>query len=570
MRFFALLFLLQISVFSVEPKTKIEVNPPFIGTNETAEIIVTAINEEFIEPPIPSMQSPNFDIAFVNTSVVNRIFSINGQITKEKMFHYVYQLIPKNTGKFIVPAFIGTLRSKKEVYTEPSQIEIKAVDFLQAPSGNSAFGSIFSVFENTPREVFLYWKLSSNQTIQNSGIIADIYVYADVLNFLKQASYIKEVQRVIYNGGVIHEIPLSEDMKTLDSGYFGSKLFYGKLQKRFVLYPLKTGTTLLTPPVFAMEQQFGNFYIQGESVEIHSRAISANPSYIGDKLSAAISLSSNVISSAGEGRLILTLKGSGHTDFFTNPLKNTKIDGLFIAEPSTKLDISIDSNSSEIIMTKTFEYTLIPNTSKTLTIPSFDFSYLKQNQSTHKISTPALSFEGVVQVSTSTSKEQNILAKQAFVDRSYYYASGIWLILGSIVLGVGMMIWSLLKARFISRLNSDEKFARANSANSKMSDFLKESHLALTQNNLKDAARLLRQSILSYCTDKFGLAPSANPDDVLRFLKEKEISFPEKDLMNLLSSLEFHAFAQAPSKEKMITYQKKGAELLNIISKIKY
>ncbi|MGL4563062.1 MAG: BatD family protein [Brevinema sp.] len=569
MRFFILLFLIKASIFGVEPKTRIEVNPPFIGTNETAEIVITAIDQKFIKPPVPSIQSSDFDIAFINTSVVNKILSVNGKTTREKMFHYIYQLVPKNTGKFIIPAFIGTLNSGKEVYTEASQIEVKPVDYLQAQNTSSSFGGIFSIFENTPREVFLFWKLSTNNTIQNTGIIANLYIYADVPNFLRQTPYVSEAYRTMYNGGVLHEIPLKEEQRTLESGYFGTQLFYGKLYKTFVLYPLKTGSTLLSAPVLGIDQQLGNFYIQGDPVEINSYAITSNASYIGDVLSAQISLSSNQITSAGEGKLQLILTGNGNTDFFTNPLKNIKIDGLFIGEPATKVDITIDSNHSQIYMSKTFTYSIIPNKSGTFIIPALDFSFIKKTKEPVTISTPILNVEGILLGSNVSSSKNILLSKQPTINQKFYYSSGIMMIIGGILIGLMMIVWSLIKAKKLSRIERDKTYARAINADKKIAALLKESQDAITNNNLKDAARILRQSLITYCADKFGLPQTISSRDIDLFFNQKNISFPSSELGELLNNLEFHAFGQAPSMEKMLQYQVQGEKLFDLLFKIK-
>ncbi|MGL4394162.1 MAG: BatD family protein [Brevinema sp.] len=565
MRIFILLFLLQMPIFGITPKTRIEVNPPFIGTNETAEIIVTAIDEEFLEPPQPSLQSPDFDIAYLNSSVVNRMTIINGRANREKLFHYVYQLVPKNTGKFVVPAFVGLTRNKKEVYTDSAEIEIKAVDFLQAANQNSSFGGLFSIFQNVPREVFLFWKLSTNQTAQNSGIIADLYIYSDVPQFLKQTHYLKEVQRAAYDGGVLHELPVNEDEKKIDSGYFGSRIFYGQLQKRFAVYPLKTGTTSLRAPVMIMEQQLGSAYIQGEAAEIRSRSLTSNPSYVGDTLSVEISLSSNKITSSGEGQLNLVLKGDGHTDFFTNPFRNLKIDGLFISEPSSKLEISLDETKN-IIMTKTFTYTIIPNRSDHFKIPSVEFSYIKKNKGKGKVKTPEIEFEGILHNTKIKSNTPEDLKKQESVKHYYYYSSGLWMMVFAILLGFGMLAYSWWQVQFKKRMQTDQKFARANQANSKMSELIRESHEAFDKKNYKDAARLLRHSLISYCIDKFGLEQNVNPEDIAYVLAQKHGEFPSKEFISLLKALEFHAFASAPTKSEMQKYLEQGNHFLNIIT----
>lgn len=131
------------------------------------------------------------------------------------------------------------------------------------------------------------------------------------------------------------------------------------------------------------------------------------------------------------------------------------------------------------------------------------------------------------------------------------------------------MIGAKIYTNRLYKMTHDEDFARSSSAKKRLTKIMTSSEKAFKNNEFKQTAQYLRQSILYFCTDKFSLNPSSSPQEIIQYLINHQIKFSEQELfLNLLSTLEFYAFAVHPSKEQIANHMKEAYYLLDCIDKI--
>ena len=152
----------------------------------------------------------------------------------------------------------------------------------------------------------------------------------------------------------------------------------------------------------------------------------------------------------------------------------------------------------------------------------------------------------------------------------FSYSSGLLYIIGSVILGLLMMLGAFFKSLEDQKLSTNIHYARASGARKRLQKIMTTGEQAIQKNQYKEAARLIRQSILYFCADKFSLSNSSSPQEIIDYLKNNNIEFLiEKGFLQLLSELDFHAFASTPSETQIKGYLSESYTILDTIDKIK-
>jgi len=328
---------------------------------------------------------------------------------------------------------------------------------------------------------------------------------------------------------------------------------------------------LLPPLLFNNNGPFST-YIQGAPLKIHSRAISDNLTYIGDKLNIKAILSTNHTYISDKITLKLIIEGDGNVDFFVNPFNNLKISNLFISEPKSSLSVGIDNSSNSsvksIYMEKIFEYDIIPHKEGKYQLPSINLKYLNKNSTSQKVSTKALFFN--VSNTNISAINHTKFSPLPDTNKRIIYHSGLRYSISLVILGIMIMIGASFYTHRNYKLANDHNFARSSHAKKRLSKIMTNSEKAFKNNQFKETAQLLRQSILYFCTDKFSLNLSLSPQEIIQFFKDQDIDFQEENnFLNLLSTLEFYAFAITPTKNQITSHIEEAYRILGQIDKLK-
>ena len=571
MHYIILLFTVffQSILFSADPIIKVNVDPPAIGTNEFAEIQIDVINESLAEIPIPSTNSSKFTIAYKGVMTKHEVNFINGSRQVRNITSYIYQFVPIATGKIAIPTFIIKTERGKTVYSPASSIMVEKTDRLQVQNSRNR-GNPFGMFYEGPTEAFLQVDVTRDRLPQNTGFIADLYLFSDDPDFLKNIKLPQQAYPPRFDGGLVHSITIPEQVEII-TRQFDTGVLYGKLLTKYIVFPLETGILNFHPPAFQVRNGFQSLGIVGEPVEIESIPITKNLTYIGDYLTLSTHLSKNQMNTAEEQILSFSIEGNGNVDFFVDPFKNLSLTNLFISTPTSTLELGIEdsNNSNNIYMKKTFTYTIIPKQEGEYTIPSVTLNFADTNGKPKSSQTEATSLRVYNNKSLNNTNTEKLtsLPKKS---KSFSYNSGIGYIIGSIILGLLMILGAFFKSSENQKLSTDINYARASGARKRLQKIMTDGEQAIQKNQYKESARLIRQSILYFCADKFSISNSSSPQEIVNHLKNNNIEFLlEKGFLQVLSELDFHAFASTPSETQIKGYLSEAYTILDTIDKIK-
>ena len=571
MPYITLLFIVffQVTLFAADPIIKANVNPPAIGTNEFAEIQIDVINESLAEIPSPSTNSDKFTIAYKGIRTKHEINIVGGSRQSRTITSYIYQFTPLATGKITIPTFIIKTKRGKTIYSPASSIIVEKTDRLQVPSARNR-GNPFGMFYEGPSEAFLQVDVTRDRLPQNTGFIADLYLFSDDPNFLKNMQLPPNAYPYRFEGGLVHSITIPEQTELITRQY-GYDTLYGKLLAKYIAFPLETGTLSFDPPAFQVQNGFQTLNIVGDPVAIESIPVTKTLTYIGDYLTVSTRLTRSQMNATEEQTLTFTIEGNGNVDFFADPFKSVSLTNLFISSPTSTLELGIvdSNNSNDIYMKKVFTYTIIPKQEGEYTIPAITLNYANDKGKPKSSQTEALKLQVVDNKSqnNTTTEELTSLPKTSEL---FSYSSGIAYIIGSIILGLLMMLGAFFKSTNIQKLSTDINYARASGARKRLQKIMTDGEQAIQKKQYKEAARLIRQSVLYFCADKFSISNSSSPQEIIDHLKNKNIEFlSEKGFLQLLSELDFHAFASTPSETQIKGYLSEAYTILDAIDKIK-
>ena len=555
------------SVFGVDPTIQVKVNPQAIGTNEVAEVLVSVTGEALQHPPVLSAEPDGFDIAFAGSSSQTQISIVNGKQQLKTLYSYIYQIVPKRSGILSIPSFIATTKKGKELYSPPSSIDVQNTGSINLRQNRFRTFDPFAPFADDPGQAFLQWRISKSRVVQNTGLIADLYLFTDNERFLNNLSHLRSVERLRFDGGVVHEVPLPEE-KNIINDQFGGDPFSGILLKRFILFPLEVGTLNVQSPILYNNNGPFSAQIYGNPIQIHSMPVTKKLSYIGNELEIQNELSVQDAAVSEEITMTVIIEGDGNTDYFSNPYLDMKIDGLFISEPESTVEAGIDEKTADIFMRKILKYTLIARKAGEFTIPSIELEYYDFNGNKHKTASEPLSFSVRPSQLTSTSKPQFPSLPTKGYKITYY--PGWRFIIPSVLISIFLVLGGLLSDKRRQKLKIDPGFARLTQSKKRLSHTLKDAAEALEKKQFKDAARLLKQALTTFCTDKFGLLQTASQKEILDTLTKRNLNPGAiKQFQKLISELEFCAFGAEPNDQQVQNYFSQAENLLAQIEKLK-
>ena len=559
----------QTILFATDPIIKVTIDPPTIGTNEFAEIQIDVVNESLAEIPMPSTNSSKFTIAYKGVVSKREINHIGGSTQIRNITSYIYQFVPVATGKITIPTFIIKTKRGNTIYSPASSIMVEKIDKLQIPNARNR-GNPFGMFYEGPTEAFLQVDVTRDQLPQNTGFIANLYLFSDDPNFLKKIQLPRQAYPPRFEGGLVHSISIPEQTEII-TRQFETGVLYGKLLTQYIVFPLETGILTFYPPAFQIRNGFQNLNIVGDPIEIESIPITKNLTYIGDNLTVSTHLTQYQMDVTEEQLLTVSIEGNGNVDFFVDPFRNASLSNLFISTPTSTLELGIvdSDNSNNIYMKKVFAYTLIPKQKGTYEIPSITLNYTDNNGLPKSSQTKSLTLQ-VLNNKSLNNTDTEELTSLPKIAKLFFYSSGLKYIIGSIVLGLLMMIGSFFKSLENQKLSTDINYARASGARKRLQKIMTDGEQAIQKNQYKEAARLIRQSILYFCADKFSISNSSSPQEIINYLKNNNIEFLlEKGFLQLLSELDFHAFASTPSETQIKGYLSEAYMILDTIDKIK-
>jgi hypothetical protein len=241
--------------------------PRVVTTGEQFTIMWT-INSgggEFSGPPFEGF----YKLMGPQTSYSSSTQIINGKISQQTSYSYVYYLQAMNPGKFVIAP--ATFRYKNKVYKSDSlYIEVLKDPAQKQAIGNNASGNErINQVQGTGSDLFIKLNLNKNEVYLGEHIIASIKIYTRV-----DLAGLNEVKFPAFNGFLKENLE-TPPLTSLQRENINGEIYGSGLVQQFLLYPQVTGEITIDPvEITALLQQksgqsdpiFGDFFTSYQSV----------------------------------------------------------------------------------------------------------------------------------------------------------------------------------------------------------------------------------------------------------------------------------------------------------------
>jgi hypothetical protein len=336
--------------------------------------------------------APSFEgfykLAGPQTSYSSSTQIINGKVSQQTSYTYVYFLQAIKDGRFVIPPASIKVKNK-EYFSDSLYIEV----IKDQNASQSARGDAAETGENTvdqPAGSDLYIKLILNRTevYQGEHIVATVKLYSRV-----DLSGLNEVKFPDFKG-FLNESLETPPLTSLQRENVGGTVYGTGIVQQFLLYPQVTGDLTIDPvEITALIQQkinnpdpfFGDFFAQYRSVP---KVIASKPVTVKVKplpgtrpsdfsgivgtidLKASINKDTVNVNDAVNFKVVIS--GSGNLKLAGPPSFKLAPD-VEVYEP--KVTDNVRNTATGTSGQKVFEYVLIPRHYGDFTIPPIYYSY---------------------------------------------------------------------------------------------------------------------------------------------------------------------------------------------------
>jgi hypothetical protein len=321
---------------------------------------------------------------------------INGRMTNETFYSYVYYLQAVQEGKFVIPPATYIERNKT-FRSDSAHIEVigSTAQRQNAQQGAANAREDNSNVETGGSELFLDLSLSRREMYIGEPIVATVKIYTRI-----DLSGINEIKYPDFTNFLKSDLE-TPPLTSLRQENINGTIYGTGIIQEFLLYPQVTGEIKIDPvQITVLVQQksgrsdpfFGDFFSNYNNVPkaLISKPVSLNVKPLpGNKpedfsgivgkldLKAGINKDSVNVNDAVNFRI--TISGSGNLKIAEAPSLNLSPD-VEIYDP--KITDNLKNNITGTSGQKTFEYLLIPRHYGDFTIPPVNYSYF--NTSTGK------------------------------------------------------------------------------------------------------------------------------------------------------------------------------------------
>jgi hypothetical protein len=533
---------------------------------------------EFSEPSFAGF----YKLMGPQTSYSSSTQIINGKISRETSYTYVYYIQALKEGNFVIPPAAITVKNKT-YYSDSLRIKVVSGSQVQKNVQGAVRNTTDDQVEVTGDDIFVNLTLDKRDAFigENIGVTVKLYTRVDVsgINEIKYPGFVGFLKTDLETP------PLTSLQRESING-----IIYGTgVVQRFLLYPQIAGEITIDPVQISVlvrqksgqaDPFFGDFFSTYTTIPkaVLSKPvrIKVNPlpgtkpddfSGIAGKISLNSSLNKDTVNVNDAVNLKIVIAGNGNLKMAGAPELKLPAD-LEVYDPKVTDDLKNSMNGTT--GQKTFEYLLIPRHYGDFTIPPVTYSFfnvaLKQYE---RIKTPELHFfarKGTDQnpgitVYGGVSKEdvkylgkdiRFISSKQGFLKktgnifaskRSFYSAYAFALIVFMVVL--------FIRREHIRR-NSDISAVRNRKAGKVAGKRLKEAEKCLKENQSDKFYEEILKALWGYLSDKLNIPVSElNRSSAVNALIEKGIAEEEvNNLASVIDKCEFARFAPSSSAEE--------------------
>ncbi len=537
---------------------------------------VNAGGGEFTPPSFKSF----YKLMGPQTSYSSSTQIINGKMSHQTSYTYVYYLQAGEEGKYTLAPAIFTLKNKTYA-SDSMHIEVVASSSQNqnaAPQTSTQSGSSGDV--STNGDIFVNLSLNRKEVYIGEYVVATVKLYTKV-----NLSGINEIKYPSFNGFLKTDIT-TPPLTSLRQENVNGTIYGTGVVQQFLLYPQVTGEINIDPvQISVLVQQkssqsdpfFGDFFTSYQTVPraAVSKAMKINVkplpgiqpsdfSGIVGRLSLDASLSKDSVDVNDAVNLKITISGSGNLKIAEAPSMKLSPD-IEVYDPNISDDIKngVDGTTGK----KSFEYLLIPRHYGDFTIPPITYTYFNTAKGKYEnLTTKEFHFyarkgseqSGGITVYGGVSKEDvkylgkdirfiksslgkvtrssNILTEK----RSFYSAYAIALLIFTIIL--------FIRREHIRR-NSDLSLVRNRKAGKIASKRLRAASVCLKNEQIDKFYEEILKAIWGYLSDKLNIPVSElTRNTAFSSLSENGIDDDKiKNLTEILDTCEYARFAPSAS-----------------------
>ncbi len=548
-----------------------------VGEQFTISWTINSGGGEFVPPSFDGF----YKIMGPQTSYSSSTQIINGKMTRETTYSYVYYLQAVKPGKFVLPP--ATFIHKNRTYSADSA-RIEVIGTGSTQQGTSSPGTSVSEAGEPVREtgddIFLNLSVNKREVFIGEHIVATVKIFTKV-----DISGINEIKYPGFEGFLRTDLN-TPPLTSLKRENVNGAIYGTGVVQQFLLYPQVSGEITIDPvQITALVQQrsgqsdpfFGDFFstyttvpkaIFSPVVKIKVKPLPgtkpADFSGIVGKVSLTASLDKDSVKVNDAISLKIVLSGSGNLRLANAPDLKLPAD-VEVYDPRISDDLRNASDGTS--GRKTFEYLLIPRHHGEYSIPPVSYSYFDiSTRKYEKLTIPELRFfavrsdqpgSGITVIGGVSKEDVKYLGKDIrFIDqnpgllrksgnilsskRSFYSIYAIALILFLAV---------LFARREHIRRNSDIAKVRNRKAAKVAGKRLKEAKACLKDGPSDKFYDEILKSIWGYLSDKLNIPLSdLTRTSAVESLRERGIREEEiTRLVSVLDACEFARYAPASS-----------------------
>jgi hypothetical protein len=375
----------------------VKVDYPEVVTEGQQLSIMWTVNSgggEFSAPPFNGFTK----LMGPQTSYSSSTQIINGRMSTETSYTYVYYLQAGKEGKYVIAPATFTLKNKTYL-SDSMHIEVvkSSAGQQNAPSGGNA-GTDNSAVEPSGRDIFINLSLNRKEIYLGEHVVATVKIYTRV-----NLSGINEIKYPSFNGFLKTDIA-TPPLTSLRQENLNGTIYGTGIIQRFLLYPQVTGEIDIDPVqiTFLVQQRsgktdpfFGDFFSSYQTIPKSTVSqnvkIKVKPlpgiqpedfSGVVGKLDMKAVLNKDSVNVNDAINFKITISGSGNLKIATPPVLKLSTD-IEVYEP--KITDNVKNGVDGTTGQKTFEYLLIPRHYGDFTIPPVTYSYFNASKGVYEL-----------------------------------------------------------------------------------------------------------------------------------------------------------------------------------------
>jgi hypothetical protein len=575
--------LLSFSVAGQDISVKVEY-PAVVTAGQQFNLMWT-VNSGGGEFSAPSF-SGFYKLMGPQTSYSSSTQIINGKMSHQTSYTYVYFLQAVKEGKYVIPPATFTLKSKTYVSDSLFIEVVSNSSQKQNVSSGANTKENESDVELSGSDIFVNLTLNRKEVYLGEHIVATVKIYTRV-----NISGINEIKFPSFNGFLKSDLA-TPPLTSLQQENVNGTIYGTGVVQQFLLYPQITGEINIDPvQISVLIQQksgqsdpfFGDFFSSYQTIPraAASQAIKVKvkplPGIKPDDFSGVVGkldleavLNKDSVNVNDAVNFKITISGSGNLKIATTPLLKLSPD-IEVYDP--KILDEIKNGLSGTSGQKSFEFLLIPRHYGDFTIPSITYSYFNTSTGKYeKLTTEEFHFHarkgseqntGITVYGGVAKEDVKYLGKDIRFIKSgsgkLTKSANIILSKRSFYSAYAFALFAFLVILFLRRehikRNSDLSLVRNRKAGKVAVKRLRTASICLKNEQIDKFYEEILKAIWGYLSDKLNIPVSdLTRNNAIASLSERGIDKDRiKNLNSILDACEYARFAPSASGTEAAT-----------------